>query len=946
MTRRAPFRFRSRRSGSRLLASLGGEQFETRRLLAVANIPVDEQGLSSGCPVCGGQGCTHQTAPDGQVFMQCAIVPTPAAAATPVGGPARAVTDLVNTFRLSSLPSASKKIFLDFDGHVATNTIWQRSFGYPEIVTPSFSLDAAYDTFSDSELTLIQEIWARVAEDFSPFQVDVTTMDPGLDALTRSGSADTTWGMRIVIGGTGAWMGGAAGVAVLNSFGATDGTPAFSFADQWWKNDGNLHSTIISHELGHTLGLRHDGYNGAEYYGGRGTGATSWGPIMGNPSTSVTQWSNGDYAGSTNREDDLSVITSTRNGFGYRTDDHGGTTQTATVASGSDFTFRGVIERSSDIDMFRFPASGAFQATVSSAAFGANLDILATLLDSSGNVVATSNPSEQLSASFSLTLSPGTYYLSVRGTGYGNPNTTGYSNYGSLGQYTVSVGDSLNLSVSDASVLEGNSGSTTASVAVRLSRPATTPVTVNVATANGTATTADSDFVSSSETLRFAVGEIEKTFTVSVRGDSRVEPDETFFVRLSGASGAEIGDGEGIVTIVNDDQAVPTSPPTLAVEDIRVIEGNSGTRDASFTVTLSRPSDRPVRVRYATADGSAAVRDADYVARNGVLTFVPGETSKTIVVHVRSDPRVESDETFSLQLSGVTNAVIGRGQATATIVNDDTAPSQAAAAAARQVALPAISIADARAAEGDRGTSQMVFEISLSSPATSAVTVRYQASPGTAAARSDFTPVSGTVRFAQGESVKTVSVPIAGDRVAEADEAFGVSLSGARGATIARTQATGTILNDDATPTLSQQRLDVVPSPPRISIGDAEVLEGQSRYTVMIFTVTLSSPAERPISVQFRTVEGTASAGSDFVSATEQVRFARGAVSQTVRVLVRGDKAVEGDEAFFVRLSDARGADVARAEAVGRIINDDVEAAFVRVVAMVLTPSGSVVIRG
>ena len=728
--------------------------------------------------------------------MQCGFTPSRTVLNSASQKPAVRVAPLADTFKLHSLPSATKKIYLDFDGHVTTNTIWQKSFGYPTINTPAFSLDANYNAFSDAEQALIQDVWARVAEDFAPFDVDVTTEDPGIDGLTNSGGSDNTWGMRIVVGGDGAWRRGAAGVAVLNSFGAGDGTPCFSFADQWWKNDRNLHSTIISHEIGHTLGLGHDGYNGSEYYGGRGSGATSWGPIMGNPNTSITQWSNGDYGGSTNKQDDLQIITS-RNGFGYRADDHGGTTQTATAAPASSFSLAGVVERSTDVDMFRFTTTGDIRATISPLSVGANLDVLATLLDSSGATIATSNPTDRLDASFTMTVAPGTYYLAVRGTGFGNPNTTGYSNYGSLGQYTVTVGSpsgpTPSLSVSDVTVVEGNAGTTSATVTVRLSAAAQAAVTVAVATANGTATVADGDYSATSTTLTFAPGELEKAFSVQVRADTKIEPDETVFVRLSNPTNAIIGDGEGLITISNDDL-----PPGLAIEDITIVEGNSGTRNANFVVRLSGPLSRPVYVQYATSNGTATSADADYIPLSGTLTFQPGETVKTLIVLIRSDAKVEPNETFSLSLSNASSVPIYKATATATIENDDSAAPPSGSGGT--VVLPAVSVSDAKASEGHSGTRTLSFVVSLSRPATELVSVRFRTVGRTATAGSDFVAATGELRFARGMSSQTVQVVIRGDTLQEADETLALELFDARGITLGRPTGIGAIVNDDPAP--------------------------------------------------------------------------------------------------------------------------------------------------
>jgi hypothetical protein len=309
------------------------------------------QSISCGCPSC--------VIPAPPAEYRAAIAYQTAAAAFP----------LADTFKLHSLSTATKRIYLDFDGHLTTNTVWQTSFGYSNINTPAFSLDADCTTFNDAEKTAIQEIWARVTEDFAPFEVDVTTEDPGTAALVKSGTGDTAWGMRVVVGGGGSWM-GSAGVAVMNGFGDPKDSPAFAFADQWWKTNSNIATKCISHEVGHTLGLSHDGPG---YYQGHGTGPTGWVPIMGSGDKGLTHWSKGEYKNASNKEDDLAIIT-TKNGFRYRPDDHGNTVATATaMVAGTSATMmaKGIVEQNTDVDLFAFTTTGTIKATVSPAEYGA-----------------------------------------------------------------------------------------------------------------------------------------------------------------------------------------------------------------------------------------------------------------------------------------------------------------------------------------------------------------------------------------------------------------------------------------------------------------------------------------------------------------------------------------------------------------------------------------------
>jgi chitinase len=211
---------------------------------------------------------------------------------------------------------------------------------------------------------------------------------------------------------------------------------------------------------------------------------------------------------------------------------------------------------------------------------------------------------------------------------------------------------------------------------VSLSRASTTPVTVTYSTANGTAN-AGSDYTSASGTITFAPGETSKTVFVTLTPDTTPEANETFTLTLSAASGGTIGTGSATGTITNDDGTSPPPPPpppppSVSVGNVSMNEGNAaGT--ATFTVSLSSASANPVTVNYATANGTATA-GSDYTAKTGTLTFAAGETSKTVTVNILGDTVVEQNETFDLLLSAPTNATIGTGTGTATLLNDDLPP--------------------------------------------------------------------------------------------------------------------------------------------------------------------------------------------------------------------------------------------------------------------------------
>ncbi len=342
-------------------------------------------------------------------------------------------------FLLHSNPGATKRIYLDFDGHTTTGTPWLNG---ATIVTPAFDIDNNPGSFSATELARIRESWERASEDFLPFNVDVTTEDPGIEALRKVGGSDTEWGIRVVIGENTAPAPGAGGVAYLNSFSWNTDTPCFVFSGSLGNSPKNI-AECISHEVGHTLNLDHDGDASQEYYPGHGSGATGWAPIMGvGYYQNLSQWSKGEYVGANNLEDDLAIITNATNGFGYRTDDFGSsiaTTSNLSFANATTIATTGIIEKNTDLDFFRFnlAVGGAANININPAVSGPNLDIEAKLYNASGTVLLTSNPATALNASFSTTLAAGTYYISIDGVGMGNPLTTGYTDYGSLGYYAI-----------------------------------------------------------------------------------------------------------------------------------------------------------------------------------------------------------------------------------------------------------------------------------------------------------------------------------------------------------------------------------------------------------------------------------------------------------------------------------------------------------------------------
>ncbi len=373
-------------------------------------------------------------------------------------------------------------------------------------------------------------------------------------------------------------------------------------------------------------------------------------------------------------------------------------------------------------------------------------------------------------------------------------NAVGATILDGQGLGTITNDDSPSATINDVSVVEGNSGTVNAVFTVTLSQANPNPVSFTYQTAPGVPNpaTAGTDYTAiPATTLLFDPNQISKTVTVMVNGDTTVELDEQFVVNLSMPANATISDSQGVGTITNDDV------PTLSVNDVTQVEGNAGTSVFAHTITLSQPSPLSVSVSYATSNGTATA-GSDYVAIPAtVVTFAPGETTKTVDVTVNGDTTTEINETYNLDLSSPTNATIADNLGLGTITNDD---------------IPTLSVNDVSQNEGNSGTSNFAFTVTLSQASPVDVTVNYETSTGVMTLGNPTTPATPGVdyvaipttllTFTAGQTTKTVNVVVNGDTVTELDETFVVLLTAPTDATIADGIGNGTIVNDDI-PTLS-----------------------------------------------------------------------------------------------------------------------------------------------
>jgi hypothetical protein len=331
------------------------------------------------------------------------------------------------------------------------------------------------------------------------------------------------------------------------------------------------------------------------------------------------------------------------------------------------------------------------------------------------------------------------------------------------------------VSIGDVVIVEGDSGTKTAIFTVVRSG-ASDAFSVTATTADGSATVADGDYASAMAVLTFGAGINTQTFSVVINGDTKVEPSESFNVNLSNATNATvIGDGQGAGTISNDDTV-----GTVAIGDVTIVEGDSGTKTAIFVVNRSGGS-APFSVTATTSDGSATVADGDYAAATAVLAFGAGINTQAFSVVINGDTKVEPSESFNITLSAATNtATISDPNGLGIISNDDAAGT--------------VAIGDVVIVEGDSGTKTAIFVVNRSG-GSAPFSVTATTSDGSATvADGDYAATTAVLAFGAGVNQQTFSVVINGDTKVESSEGFNVTLSAATNtATISDPNGVGVI---------------------------------------------------------------------------------------------------------------------------------------------------------
>jgi len=517
---------------------------------------------------------------------------------------------------------------------------------------------------------------------------------------------------------------------------------------------------------------------------------------------------------------------------------------------------------------------------------------------------------------------------------------------------TITDNDPLPTVDLDSNSYSVDEGDGTVTITVTLSAASGRTVTVNYATSNGTAS-APADYTAASGTLTFMPGSTSRIFSVDVNDDAFYEGPETVNLTLSNAVSANLG-GNNPATL-----SIVDYPPALSINDVTVPEGDIGTVNAVFNVTLGSASSLLVTVDYATADNTATA-GSDYIAASGTLVFESGVTSQPITVTVQGDTVDEFDETYFVNLSKATNAPIADSQGAGTITDDEalatscTTPIITPTADAdtwieqngssnnhgtenylmtrpdssyreRSLihfdlsAVPASSIvtcAELRVYEVDTNADQTIWvhQVTNSWNESEATWINRNSGQAWTAGGGDF---SGTEEW----SFTADAIGYRSCNVASLAQYWVYYPINNYGVLLQSTGDAGRIRFESSEGSNPPRLL--VDYLPVLSISDVTVSEGDGGTVNAVFTVSLSFVSSLAVTVDYATADDTATGGSDYIAASDTLTFAPGVTSQTITVTVQGDTLDEFDETYFVNLSHPTNASIADGQGVGTITDDD-----------------------
>jgi Subtilase family/Calx-beta domain/SdrD B-like domain/Domain of unknown function (DUF4114)/Bacterial cadherin-like domain len=431
------------------------------------------------------------------------------------------------------------------------------------------------------------------------------------------------------------------------------------------------------------------------------------------------------------------------------------------------------------------------------------------------------------------------------------------------------------ISVANITQSEGNSGKTNYSFNLTLSNPSVETITVKYTTADDIAQAKD-DYTNATGTVTFAPGEITKTVNIEVNGDDLYEADEIFKLNLSDAVNATISTTSAIGTIVNDDLPVIS----IDITDADTAESNN---PGQFTLTRTGITTADLTVNYSIAGTS--INSTDYQNLSGTTTFKAGSTTATIDLNAIDDNIYEGNETVTLTLTdGGTNYKIDTVKSASTLTITDNEN------------RPIISLSEATpetGKEGDTSAKYRAFTIALSNPSNETVTVDYATIDSTAIGDSDFVRVAPTtLTFKPGETSKTVNIEILDDDIFEDTKTFKIKLTNPSNATLAQSESSLTIVDDDK-PTIS------------LFVTDDEAAETNALQAANPgkFTFKRTGTTTNPLTVNY-SLTGNATNGTDYQKLGNTITFAAGSNTTTLDINPIDDKRYEGNETLALTLLD------------------------------------------
>ena len=458
------------------------------------------------------------------------------------------------------------------------------------------------------------------------------------------------------------------------------------------------------------------------------------------------------------------------------------------------------------------------------------------------------------------------------------------------------------ISITPNQMVEGNDGTTDLVFTVSTNIiNESKDISFRYSTNNGTAA-AGEDFIQKEGAATIKAGNTTTTVAIAIIGDTKVEANEKFSIVLSDSEGAAIDKDKNSATgtINNDDNAV------LSIDSETIQEGYINSKNLEFTITSSALSDFPITVEYSTTtadnsttDGTATAGE-DYEATSGTATIMVGQDSATISVVINNDDFDEANEIFVLNFRNPQRATLSKTSVIGRITDANS-----------NAANISLSIRNQSISEGNTGEKNLNFIIEANTTLGYSASVRYRTENNTATSGEDFIRKIGTATIPAGQDSTTIAIKIIGDTKVENDEIFDVILSNSQGAEIRDSRARGAINNDDSA---------------TLSINPAEINEGDSGITNLVFNVQSSAVSNYPINFSYNTMNGTATASEDFNDATGTITIPIGNTMADISIGIIGDRKVERDETFDVVLNNSQGAtiDKNKASAIGTIKNDDI----------------------